>query len=477
MPSRGDHITEPYLRGPKQRALSLCQSQHFWSFRDALCWLLFKEGKESSTWEKIVAIANEVKRDAGGFLTRSQIKDQDWMGQLLAGFAATQLELAPRRVADNAIRRFQRMTAFREEHDITLPLAPMAVLLRQELQQFSCVPCDPQLFDDLLRLLPAAEVESRHALSRARMLLYHPTQPTADTMLGVVRSRDQAMETEHHKGYQAARNSLSSDILRAAYILRLHGKDDDAMFLDGMVEDRTPSVWHVREKIWKEARRDPKLHGVEVIQRRPLPAWGTGSKTTRMFSTSALLHSPDSPTRVGSKSFSCSARLQAAEAGSDALTMKIDKFQKSVEEGKATIEEAQQCLLKLQANLMRLPLEERRLKCQELKAGGKVLRWLWDSRKADYANIYDGTNVQAFSTLHLWFLVPESLEEFVWNWLYIVANHILSSRDYTALDKRQPVNQRQEYTEFGWAHHILGALAEAHVQWSADGTVNDALRA
>ncbi|KAK5697476.1 hypothetical protein LTR97_007614 [Elasticomyces elasticus] len=157
--------------------------------------------------------------------------------------------------------------------------------------------------------------------------------------------------------------------------------------------------------------------------------------------------------------------------------LKIDRFQKAVEGGKATIEDAQQCLLELQANLMRLPLEERRLKCQELMAGGKVLRWLWDSRKADYANIYDGTNGQAFSTLHLWFLVPENLEEFVWKWLHIVANHILSSRDYTALDKQQPVNQRQEYTDFGWAHHILGALAEAHVQWSADGTVNDALRA
>ncbi|KAK5731733.1 hypothetical protein LTR17_011082 [Elasticomyces elasticus] len=446
---------------------SLLYSDH--QVRDALCWLLFKEGKEDSTWDKIVAIANEVKRHAaGGFLTRSQIKDQDWMGQLLAGFAATQLELAPRRVADNAIKRFQRMIALREEHDIPLPLAPMAVLLRQELRQFSCVPCDPQLFDDFLRLLPAAEVASRHALSRARMLLYHPSQATAELMLGVVRSRDQAMETEHHKGHQAASNSLSSDVLRAAYILRLHGKDDDAMFLDGMVEDRTPSVWHARNSIWKESRRDPKLHGVEVIRRRPLPAWGTGSKKTRMFSTSALLHSPDSPTRTGSRSFSRCVRLQAAGAGSDALMVKIDKFQKSVEEGKATIEDAQHCLLELQADLIRLPLDERRLQCQELKAGGKVLRWLWGMRKADYANIYDGPDGKAFAKLHTWFLVPEDLEEFVWKWLHIVAARMV--------EVRIPGKQwRETGRDFDWSQQILGGVADARVQWSVDGTANSAL--
>ncbi|KAK5681412.1 hypothetical protein LTS10_005942 [Elasticomyces elasticus] len=266
-----------------------------------------------------------------------------------------------------------------------------------------------------------------------------------------------------------------------------HGSRDALCWLL-IVEDKEDSAW---ERLNNLARMNRQKLGDDITKDQARDHDWPGA----LIAGFAAAHLALANNRLADNAIECFQRLVklrregdallalaqmgvlAAGAGSDALMMKIDKFQKSVEEGKATIEDAQHCLLELQADLMRLPLKECRLKCQELMAGGKVLHWLWKVRKADYANIYDGTNVQAFSTLHLWFLVPENLEEFVWKWLHIVANHILSSRDYRVFDRQKPVNQQQEYNEFGWAHHVLGALVEAHVQWSADRTANDALRA
>ncbi|KAK4972145.1 hypothetical protein LTR42_006651 [Elasticomyces elasticus] len=431
------------------------------NFRNALCWLLVLEGKEDSVWEIIQDIVSRAMQNTGESVMHRHFKAVDWTGRLLAGFAAAHLDLAPRRIADNAIKCLERLVTSRMTGVAELPLAPMTTLLGKELRRSACTACSPKAFDQFLTLIAHDEGPRRIELARARFILFHPTQATARPFLELVRTNHPEL-TVILCARSEARNNLSSDLMRAAYILRVEGSEHDATYLENIVQNLTPLVWHARERIWQDLQDDPKLRKAETTQRRPLPTW-SASRKTRMFSTSALLHPRHSTIVTSSRSFSCAARLQATGSGSDALMLKIDRFQKAVEGGKATIEDAQQCLLELQANLMRLPLEERRLKCQELMAGGKVLRWLWDSRKADYANIYDGTNGQAFSTLHLWFLVPENLEEFVWKWLHIVANYILSSRDYTALDKQQPVNQRQEYTDFGWAHHILGALAEAHV--------------
>ncbi|KAK4890013.1 hypothetical protein LTR27_011232 [Elasticomyces elasticus] len=414
-------------------------------------------------------------QNTGESVMHRHLKAVDWTGRLLAGFAAAHLDLAPRRIADNATKCLERLVNSRMTGVAELPLASMTTLLGKELRRSACTPCSPKAFGQFLTLIEHDEGPRRIELARARFILFHPTRATARPFIELVPTEHPEL-TVILRARSEARNNLSSDLMRAAYILRVEGSEDDATYLEGIVQNLTPLVWHARERIWQDLQDDPKLRKAETTQRRPLPTW-SASRKTRMFSTSALLHPRTSTIVTSSRSFSCAARLQAAGAGSDALMMKIDKFQKSVGEGKATIEDAQQCLLELQADLTRLPLEERRLKCQELMAGGKVLHWLWKVRKADYANIYDGTNVQAFSTLHLWFLVPENLEEFVWKWLHIVANHILSSRDYRVFDRQKPVNQQQEYNEFGWAHHVLGALVEAHVQWSADRTANDALRA
>ncbi|KAK5747531.1 hypothetical protein LTR17_000174 [Elasticomyces elasticus] len=438
----GSQVLQWLLTRPGKEIIILSKDH---GSRDALCWLLVVEGKEDSAWERLNNLARMNRQKLGDDITKDQARDHDWPGALIAGFAAAHLALANNRLAEHAIKCFQRL-----------------VKLRREGRR-----C-------FVSLGPDGSAARVH-LARARLLLFQPTQATASPLLRLVRANEPDMESIF-RARPAARKNFAEHLLRASYILRLHGEEDDAAFLDHIVKERTPAAWRAREHIWRRHRLDPKLRGSSIVPRRQLPTW-SASRKTRMFSTSALFHPRNSPTRASSRSFSCSARLQAAGAGSDPLMMKIDRFQKSVEEGKATLEDAQQCLLELQTDLMRLPLKERRLKCQELMAGGKVLHWLWKVRKADYANIYDGTNVQAFSTLHLWFLVPENLEEFVWKWLHIVANHILSSRNYTATDKRLPINQQQEYNEFGWAHHILGALAEAHVQWSVDGTINDALRA
>ncbi|KAK3654126.1 hypothetical protein LTR56_004180 [Elasticomyces elasticus] len=285
----GSQVLQWLLTRPGKEILILSKDH---GSRDALCWLLVVEGKEDSAWERLNNLARMNRQKLGDDITKDQARDHDWPGALIAGFAAAHLALANNRLADNAIKCFQRLVKLRREGDALLALAQMGVLLWRV--QHECI----WLAQGCCFFIPRKR-QPRH----------------------------------------------SSD---------LYG--------------RTSQTW----RAFSVHDQRPGTTSLSIYCVRHISYAYTAKKTTRLPST--IL------SRNGHR-------------------------------------------------------------------------------------------------LHLWLLVPENLEEFVWKWLHIVANHILSSRDYRVFDRQKPVNQQQEYNEFGWAHHILGALIEAHVQWSADRTANDALRA
>ncbi|KAK5697477.1 hypothetical protein LTR97_007615 [Elasticomyces elasticus] len=221
------------------------------NFRNALSWLLVLEGKEDSVWEIIQDIVSRAMQNTGESVMHRHLKAVDWTGRLLAGFAAAHLDLAPRRIADNAIKCLERLVTSRMTGVAELPLAPMTTLLGKELRRSACTPCSPKAFDQFLTLIAHDEGPRRIELARARFILFHPTQATARPFLELVRTNHPEL-TVILCARSEARNNLSSDLMRAAYILRVEGSEHDATYLENIVQNLTPLVWHARERIWQD---------------------------------------------------------------------------------------------------------------------------------------------------------------------------------------------------------------------------------
>lgn len=103
----------------------------------------------------------------------------------------------------------------------------------------------------------------------SRVLLYHPTSPDARPS---IRYRNDHAEGESRlwsEGKHGARNAFIRDILRAAYILRHQGLEDEATSLENVVRQQNPTIYDFKDHNMRALDSDPKLEGVR--QRSKLP--------------------------------------------------------------------------------------------------------------------------------------------------------------------------------------------------------------
>ena len=97
----------------------------------------------------------------------------------------------------------------------------------------------------------------------------------------------------------------------------------------------------------------------------------------------------------------------AAATGGGEVCRTIDDFLERAKKGTATVGDARTCVQHTRASLDHLPLSERRQRCISLRAGGRILHWLWEHHPRSNDSIYSIREVM--HTL-CWYLLPERLE-------------------------------------------------------------------
>jgi len=125
------------------------------------------------------------------------------------------------------------------------------------VQDQSLAPYDPALFDALAEAIHAIGPSIKADNRCARPLLFHPVDPSADLLLQI--QRDQ-VDPGLWSAPPASVNAFGSHALRAAYILHLQNRADDASFLETLVRNRIPAVWRSWGKVRAECEGDPKLN-------------------------------------------------------------------------------------------------------------------------------------------------------------------------------------------------------------------------
>ncbi|TKA69752.1 hypothetical protein B0A55_08304 [Friedmanniomyces simplex] len=166
-------------------------------------------------------------------------------------------------LADNALERYCRALGMIEQAKAACypypPLVAMYVVLDRALKRPTCLPCSTRGFEAFLASQRLVNTADRVALSVAGLHLYHPTRPTAKPMLRLLQSKDPMLDTVLSGSRPSGRNQMGGELLRAAYILRCEGAQDEAAFVEAVVEASTPVVWLTRETVYRVTGTDPKL--------------------------------------------------------------------------------------------------------------------------------------------------------------------------------------------------------------------------
>ncbi|TKA67970.1 hypothetical protein B0A55_09659 [Friedmanniomyces simplex] len=232
-------------------------------FTNTLCSLLVEEDLEDFTWKWIEVACQEVKTRIDSTGAAYDPRELAWTGRLLGALAAAHLALAPGRLADNALERYCRALGMIEQAkaacDPYPPLVAMYVVLDRALKRPTCLPCSTRGFEAFLASQGLVNTADRVALSVAGLHLYHPTRPTAKPMLRLLQSKDPMLDTVLSGSRPSGRNQMGGELLRAAYILRCEGAEDEAAFVEAVVEASTPAVWLTRETVYRVTGTDPKL--------------------------------------------------------------------------------------------------------------------------------------------------------------------------------------------------------------------------
>ena len=148
-------------------------------------------------------------------------------------------------------------------------------------------------------------------------------------------------------------------------------------------------------------------------------------------------------------------------------------FKARAAEGTATVEDAIRYLASVQAYIKTFPdLGQARQECRQLQAGGHALNWFREATAPGNNAIPD----QQSGTLLCWFLVPERLEDNLWEWLMIVARDASEVSPGPQGSKGIDWTGSQGPRGIDWTHRLLGGLVDAHLQWAPAGSPDNALR-
>ena len=217
------------------------------NFAKPLCWFLLAENREQYIWEWMKVLAEEVRTSSDAKKPRRQRMGIEWEYHIPACLAEAHLAWAPGGIPNDALVCFE--TAVRlfatpgHKYYNTISSNVMEMVVLSYMAQRECPPADEALFDRLLSTLEVWQRHPRVSSHVARLKIYHPSRPDTDPFLRLLRaqnpySNEGMFESVQHNG----RDKLAFDFLRASYILRLQGSEQDALWLESVVEARNPRV-------------------------------------------------------------------------------------------------------------------------------------------------------------------------------------------------------------------------------------------
>lgn len=189
------------------------------------------------------------------------------MGYLIAGMVDAHLAWAKDRLADDAIRATKEFIGRLDIKGLTRYMGWLwsTQPIKRVLTREATPPCDQHLFDWFLWYgMPLSSGTTRLASTDVPgLLLYHPINPDPRPW-----SRIAHTYLERPQGHfiskitkQTKLAYVAHIVLRAAYILKLYGEEEESAFLTAFVgdNDKFRHVWHNRQKVEARLTCDPKL--------------------------------------------------------------------------------------------------------------------------------------------------------------------------------------------------------------------------
>ena len=207
-------------------------------FVDVMCYFIVAEQREDFIW-KYLELHPET---TDGFVPHQ------WLGGLArAHWDWTGSVEQPLLVLRKALQRFNRSQS----------LISLMTVLRKLCHSDTLQPYDPALFD---MLITSELGDTKHIAQRkrAQTLLYHPTSADAKSFLEWIQQNPTDINAVM-SARPANKNHTCTLMIRAAYITRLRGFEEDARWLESIVETRNPAVWRARDWIVDRCKDDPKL--------------------------------------------------------------------------------------------------------------------------------------------------------------------------------------------------------------------------
>ena len=235
-----------------------------------LCWFLLPENREQYVWDWLTIMAKNSNDSGVSPRAPRQSRGISWTKIIPASLADAHFAWAQGGCPDGALRCYKtahQLFASRSSSWYnTVRLMSMAMTIDPRLKRTSCPPSDARLFESFLNCM--VQSEPRLEAERARLKLYHPSQPDAGTFCRLFQAHHPELsEGLFQRIRMQSQDKLAFDILRASYILRLQHAESDALWLDSIVESNNARAWDFRHIYRKQLEKDPKLDTLRTSMR------------------------------------------------------------------------------------------------------------------------------------------------------------------------------------------------------------------
>lgn len=117
-----------------------------------------------------------------------------------------------------------------------------------------CQPADLKLYQQFSEAAP--HQETYDPFFRAQLELYHPVEPRVESLLPLVKDES---NFDPQNGMWRGRTRTTRVFSRAAYILRLQNRPDEALEFESLLRTHCIEKSSTREVMEKHLKRDPKL--------------------------------------------------------------------------------------------------------------------------------------------------------------------------------------------------------------------------
>lgn len=238
-------------------------------FLGPLCWLLVGEGREDYLRKWVYIVCSEsVEMREQGQQERSELAYElggRLSGKWLEAFSHWSCD-NPNDVVNACVELCESLESAGKYHRGLSDLH-FLVACERFLLNIDNPPCDASLFECFTPFRTRAG--GHPEVTRARLKLFHPSEPSATEYLALV-------ESEHPYASEAllarirphAKLRLAYGFLRAAHILRIQGLEEGAAKLEAIVARHVTLSTHKRQTCLAQLENDPRLENLRARHRQ-----------------------------------------------------------------------------------------------------------------------------------------------------------------------------------------------------------------